>query len=80
MIDRNEFVCSIFVKPARSINFITSELRGCERSGVEFSEIYGQQFKESKDMATIDQFKANLIGGGPRANRFKVFIPRTETK
>ena len=23
VIDRNEFVCSIFVKPARSINFIT---------------------------------------------------------
>ncbi len=31
-------------------------------------------------MATIDQFKANLIGGGPRANRFKVFIPRTGNK
>lgn len=28
-------------------------------------------------MASIDQFKAQLIGGGPRANRFKVFIPRT---
>lgn len=28
-------------------------------------------------MATIDQFKAQLIGGGPRANRFKVFIPRS---
>lgn len=28
-------------------------------------------------MATIDQFKAQLIGGGPRANRFRVFIPRT---
>jgi len=27
-------------------------------------------------MATIDQFKAQLIGGGPRANRFKIFIPR----
>lgn len=27
-------------------------------------------------MATIDQFKANLIGGGPRANRFRVFVPR----
>lgn len=31
-------------------------------------------------MATIDQFKANLIGGGPRANRFKVFIPRVGNK
>lgn len=28
-------------------------------------------------MASIDQFKAQLIGGGPRANRFKVFIPRS---
>ena len=27
-------------------------------------------------MATIDEFKAQLIGGGPRPNRFKVFIPR----
>lgn len=28
-------------------------------------------------MATIDQFKAQLIGGGPRANRFRVFVPRS---
>jgi hypothetical protein len=28
-------------------------------------------------MASIDQFKAQLIGGGPRANRFKVFVPRS---
>ena len=27
-------------------------------------------------MATIDEFKAQLIDGGPRANRFKVFLPR----
>ena len=27
-------------------------------------------------MATIDEFKAQLIGGGPTANRFKIFIPR----
>ena len=27
-------------------------------------------------MSTIDQFKAQLIGGGPRANRFRVFLPR----
>jgi len=27
-------------------------------------------------MATIDEFKAQLIGGGPRANRFRVFLPR----
>jgi len=31
-------------------------------------------------MATIDQFKAQLIGGGPRANRFRVFIPRAGDK
>lgn len=31
-------------------------------------------------MATIDQFKAQLIGGGPRANRFKIFIPRAGAK
>lgn len=31
-------------------------------------------------MATIDQFKAQLIGGGPRANRFRVFIPRSGEK
>ena len=31
-------------------------------------------------MATIDQFKAQLIGGGPRAIRFKIFIPRAGSK
>ena len=31
-------------------------------------------------MASIDQFKAQLLGGGPRANRFRVFIPRTGNK
>ena len=31
-------------------------------------------------MASIDQFKANFLGGGPRANRFRVFIPRTGNK
>ena len=31
-------------------------------------------------MATINQFKANLIGAGPRNNRFEVFIPRSGTK
>ena len=31
-------------------------------------------------MANINQFKANLIGGGPRNNRFEVFIPRTGSK
>ena len=46
VIDRNEFVCSIFVKPAKSINFITLNFVAA-RSGVEFSEIY-VQFKEIK--------------------------------
>ena len=40
VIDRNEFVCSIFVKPNRSINFITLNFVAA-RSGVEVSEIYG---------------------------------------
>ena len=31
-------------------------------------------------MATINQFKANLIGAGPRNNRFEVYIPRSGTK
>ena len=31
-------------------------------------------------MATIDEFKAQLIGGGPRANRFNIFIPRAGDK
>jgi hypothetical protein len=31
-------------------------------------------------MATINQFKANLIGAGPRNNRFEVFIPRSGSK
>ena len=39
VIDRNEFVCSIFVKPAKSINYITLNFVAA-RSGVEFEEIY----------------------------------------
>ena len=31
-------------------------------------------------MTTIDEFKAQLIGGGPRANRFNIFIPRAGDK
>ena len=40
VIDRNEFVCSIFVKPAKSINYITLNFVAT-RSGVQFDEIYG---------------------------------------
>jgi hypothetical protein len=39
VMDRNEFVCSIFVKPARSINYITLNFVAA-RSGVQFEEIY----------------------------------------
>jgi hypothetical protein len=28
-------------------------------------------------MSSINEFKANLLGAGPRANRFRVYIPRT---
>lgn len=40
VIDRNEFVGSIFVKPARSINFIQLNFVAV-RSGVEFDEVVG---------------------------------------
>lgn len=40
IIDRAEFVASIFLKPARSINFITLNFVAV-RTGVEFSEIAG---------------------------------------
>jgi len=38
--DRNEFVCSIFLKPTKSINYITLNFIAA-KSGVEFEEIYG---------------------------------------
>ena len=41
VIDRNEFVGDIFIKPARAINFIQLNFIAV-RSGVEFSEIVGQ--------------------------------------
>ena len=40
VIDRNEFVADIFVKPARSINFITLNFIAV-RTGVSFSEVGG---------------------------------------
>jgi phage tail sheath protein FI len=40
VIDRNEFIGSIFVKPSRSINFITLNFVAV-RTGVEFSEVVG---------------------------------------
>jgi hypothetical protein len=40
VIDRAEFVASIFIKPARSINFITLNFVAV-RTGVDFSEVVG---------------------------------------
>jgi len=41
VIDRNEFVGDIYIKPARSINFITLNFIAA-RTGVQFDEIVGQ--------------------------------------
>jgi phage tail sheath protein FI len=41
VIDRNEFVGDIYIKPARSINYIQLNFVAV-RTGVEFSEIVGQ--------------------------------------
>ena len=38
MVDANQFVGAIFVKPARSINFVELSFVAV-RSGVEFSEV-----------------------------------------
>lgn len=40
VIDRNEFICSIFIKPARSINFVTLNFVAV-RTGVDFTEVVG---------------------------------------
>lgn len=42
IVDRNEFVCSIYVKPARSINFITLNFIATA-TGADFDEIIGAQ-------------------------------------
>jgi len=41
VIDRNEMVASLFIKPARSINFITLNFVAV-RTGVEFEEVVGR--------------------------------------
>ena len=41
VIDRNEFVADMYIKPARSINFITLNFIAT-RTGVAFSEVIGQ--------------------------------------
>jgi hypothetical protein len=40
VIDRNEFIADIYIKPARSINFITLNFVAV-RTGVEFNEVIG---------------------------------------
>jgi len=41
VIDRNEFIGDIYVKPARSINYILLNFVAV-RTGVQFSEVVGQ--------------------------------------
>tara|TARA_A200000159_G_scaffold73774_1_gene68535 strand:- start:1532 stop:3328 length:1797 start_codon:yes stop_codon:yes gene_type:complete len=43
IIDRNEFIATIFIKPARSINYITLNFVAV-RTGVDFEEVAGQAF------------------------------------
>jgi phage tail sheath protein FI len=40
IIDRNEFIANIFIKPARSINYITLNFVAV-RTGVDFEEVVG---------------------------------------
>ena len=42
IVDNNEFVANIFIKPARSINYITLNFVAV-RSGVDFEEVAGRQ-------------------------------------
>jgi hypothetical protein len=41
VIDRNEFVADIYIKPSRSINFITLTFVAT-RTGVSFDEVVGR--------------------------------------
>ena len=43
IVDRNEFIATIFIKPARSINFITLNFVAT-RTGVDFEEVVGLSF------------------------------------
>jgi phage tail sheath protein FI len=42
VVDRNEFIANIFIKPARSINYITLNFVAV-RTGVDFEEVAGLQ-------------------------------------
>jgi hypothetical protein len=50
VVDTQQFVASIFVKPARAINFITLTFVA-SRSGVDFDEVYGGQGSTSESAA-----------------------------
>ena len=41
VIDRNEFVAEIFVKPTRSINYVTVTITAT-KTGVSFAEVVGR--------------------------------------
>ena len=41
VIDRNEFVAELFLKPTRSINYVTVTVTAT-RTGVNFSEVVGR--------------------------------------
>ena len=41
VVDRNEFVAEIFIKPTRSINFVTVTVTAT-KSGVSFTEVVGR--------------------------------------
>ena len=43
IIDRNEFIATIFIKPARSINYVTLNFVAT-RTGVDFEEVVGLSF------------------------------------
>ena len=43
IIDRNEFIATVFIKPARSINFVTLNFVAT-RTGVDFDEVVGLSF------------------------------------
>ena len=40
VVDRNEFIANIFIKPARSINYVTLNFVAV-RTGVDFTEVVG---------------------------------------
>ncbi len=50
VVDAQQFVASIFVKPARSINFITLTFVA-SRSGVDFEEVYGAAGLQAQESA-----------------------------